>query len=37
MTRHLSKEKGMQVLNVVKDHFTGKIGAIKVLIQTKTL
>lgn len=36
MTRHLSKERGMQVLDVVKDHFTGKITAIKVLIQTQT-
>jgi len=26
----------MQVLDVVKDHFTGKIRAIKVLIQTQT-
>jgi len=36
MTKHSSKERGMQVLDVVKDHFTGKIRAIKVLIQTQT-
>jgi hypothetical protein len=35
MTRHSPKERGMQVLDVVKDHFTGKIRAIKVLIQTR--
>jgi hypothetical protein len=36
MTRQSSKKRGMQVLNVDKDHFTGKTRAIKVLIQTKT-
>jgi hypothetical protein len=29
----MSKERGMQVLDVVKDHFTGKLRAIKVLFQ----
>lgn len=37
MTRHSSKERVMQLLNVVNDHFTGEIRATKVLIQTKTL
>jgi hypothetical protein len=36
MRRHSSKERVMQVLDVVKDHITGKIRAIKLLIQTQT-
>jgi hypothetical protein len=32
----MSKERGMWVLDIVMDHFTGKLRAIKVLIQIQT-